>query len=125
MISLFLKAFAVILYGSVLVVRYDDHWNRLIPRQEDANDGGPPGYSVRQPDQGNVYQFSPMQPDPLATPPGIQPIYSSPPTYGYPPIPTGRPEPGHCVECGGKLFLGRESCPNCGTPVSHLDLTDS
>ena len=28
-----------------------------------------------------------------------------------------RPEPGTCANCGGKLFLGRENCPHCGTVV--------
>ncbi len=28
-----------------------------------------------------------------------------------------RPEPGTCTDCGGMLFLGRESCPHCGSPV--------
>ncbi len=125
MISIFLLGIAFILYGSVLVVRYDDHGNRRVPGQEDATGEDPPGYSVREPDQGNVHRFIPVHPDPLATPLGQQPIHSSPPTYGYPPVPTGRPEPGRCVECGGKLFLGRENCPHCGTPISHLDLNDS
>ena len=112
---------ALILYGSGLVVRYDDHGNPRIPGQEDATGESPPAYYVREPERDVVYKFSPMQPDPAST----SPYQTYPaPTYSYPPIPTGRPEPGRCVECGGKLFLGRANCPNCGTPVSHLDLND-
>ena len=121
MITCFLIGIAFILYGSVLVVRYDDHGNQLIPGQEDAMGESPPAYYAREPDRSDVYRFSPMQPDPVSTPP--YQTYAAP-TYSYPPIPTGRPEPGRCVECGGKLFLGRANCPNCGTPVSHLDLND-
>ena len=121
MSMIILFGIALILYGSVLVVRYDDHGNPRIPGQEDATGESPPAYYVREPDREVVYKFSPMQPDPVSTPP-----YQTYPTpaYSYPPIPTGRPEPGRCVECGGKLFLGRENCPHCGTAVSHLDLND-
>jgi len=122
MISFFLIAFAVILYGSVLVVRYDDHGNPRIPGQEDATGESPPGYYVREPDRSNTYEDGPMHHYPAMA----EPIQTYPePLYTYPPIPTGRPEPGRCVECAGKLFLGRENCPHCGTPVSHFDLNDS
>lgn len=122
MILIILPGIAFILYGSFLVVRYDDHGNRRIPGQDDAATGSPPGYYVREPERDDVYEFSPMYPDPVSTSPYA--VYDDP-SYSYPPIPTGRPEPGRCVECGGRLFLGRGSCPNCGTPVSHLDLNDS
>jgi hypothetical protein len=116
-----LSGIVLILYGSLLVVRYDDDGNRRIPGKDDATVEDPPASYVRGSDQSNVYRFSPMQPDPVPTP--AYPTYPSP-TYSYPPIATGRPEPGRCAECGGKLFLSRENCPHCGTPVSHLDLND-
>ena len=121
MITCFLIGIALILYGSVLVVRYDDHGNPRIPGQEDATGETPPAYYVGEPDRGIAYEYSPMHTYPVPTAP--YQTYPAP-TYSYPPISTGRPEPGRCVECGGKLFLGRENCPHCGTPVSHLDLND-
>ncbi len=121
MSAIILFGIALILYGSVLVVRYDDHGSQRIPGQEDAIGESPPASYAREPDRSDVYRFSPMQPDPASTPPHQTYIA---PAYSYPPIPTGRPEPGRCVECGGKLFLGRANCPNCGTPISHLDLND-
>ncbi len=112
---------AFILYGSVLVVRSDAHGDRLVPQQDSTTGESPHGYYGRGANRGNAYEYSPMYPDSTFKSP--YDAYTDH-TYTYPPKPTGRPEPGRCVECGGKLFLGRANCPHCGTPVSHLDLND-
>jgi hypothetical protein len=105
-----------ILWGSMWVVRYDDFGNRLGTKGDTGPPESPPGHYVRTPDQGTVEEYTPMQPDPQATPLGQQSISSSP--YTYPPRTYSRDEPGKCPECGGTLFLGRTNCPHCSAPVN-------
>ncbi len=104
-----------ILYGSVLVVRYDDYGNRLGTKGDTGPSESPPGHTVRTPDQGTAYEHTPVQPDPRAAPLGQQAVSSSP--YTYPPRTYSRDEPGKCPECGGTLFIGRSNCPHCGEMV--------
>ena len=106
----------LVLYGSFLVVRYDDDGNRRNPPPEVAAKESPPGYYVRESHQGKVQEYTPMEPDPRATPRGQPAVLDMPRTY--PPHVYSKEEPGKCVECGGTLFIGRTNCPHCGTPVS-------
>ena len=115
---------APIVFGVALILREDVEDDRTVqqdPVGHRVSSDGHQAHVVQDVAGDQTCTFSPMYPDPMSTSP--YDVYNDP-SYTYPPIPTGRPEPGRCVECDGKLFLGRENCPHCGTPVSHLDLND-
>jgi hypothetical protein len=113
-----LAGIGLVLYGSVLVVRYDDDGNLRHPREAEATPGTPPGYYVRESAEGTAAEYAPTVPDPGATPRGGPP--SPGPTFTYPPPSGPRDEPGKCPDCGGRLFAGRPNCPHCGGPVRSV-----
>jgi len=115
---------ALIIFGIALILRGDDEDSIIQQDQMGVriSSRGPETYSGQDVAGDQMYTSSPMYPDTMLSSP--YDVYNDP-SYAYPSRSTARPEPGRCAECGGKLFLGRENCPHCATPVSHLDLNDS